>query len=85
VKVEAHEVPTPEFIFCPRCGSRMRMERVADPSALARLKERGFAAACEGTCPCGVAAVLAVRKMPSSPTFTLMFNIYRLEKGGGRG
>jgi hypothetical protein len=72
-------IPTPPSIFCPRCGASMRMERITDAQNQAKLEEAGYVAGARGMCPCGVTAVLAIKRMPENPTFTLMFNIYKLD------
>jgi hypothetical protein len=58
------------------------MERISDESGIANLKKRGFATGCEGMCSCGVYAVLGIKRMPENPSFTLMFNIYKLREVG---
>lgn len=73
------DVPTPRTIYCPRCGAPVRMEKVADTPTNAKLKESGYAAGARGNCGCGVTAILAIKRMPANPTFTLMFNIYKIE------
>lgn len=73
------EIPTPAAIFCPKCGELMKMERIRDAQTQAKLEEAGYVVGARGTCSCGVTAVLAIKKMPENPTFTLMFNIYKLE------
>jgi hypothetical protein len=57
----------------------MKMERITDAQTLVKLEEGGYAAGARGMCPCGVTAVLAIKRMPENPTFTLLFNIYRFE------
>jgi len=81
---EMSGIPIPNTIFCPRCGSSMRMERVHDAETQAKLEEAGYAEGCRGMCECGVVAVLGIKRMPENPTFTLMFNVYKL-KVKGRG
>lgn len=73
------KIPTPSAIFCPKCGELMKMERIEDAHTLAKLEEAGYIAGARGMCGCGVTAVLAIKKMPENPTFTLMFNIYKFE------
>lgn len=74
------EIPVPTTIHCPRCGNLIKMERIRDAQTLAKLEEAGYVAGARGMCDCGVVAVLAIKKLPESPTFTLMFNIYKIEK-----
>lgn len=75
------EIPTPSTIYCPKCGTSMKLEKVDDPKTQAKLQESGYVTGARGICPCGVTAVLAIKRMPENPTFTLMFNIYKFEKG----
>lgn len=58
----------------------MRIERVEDAQTQVKLEESGYVAGARGLCDCGVTAVLAIKPMPDNPTFTLMFNIYKLTK-----
>jgi len=73
------EIPTPPSIFCPKCGLSMKMERIEDARTQAKLEGSGYVVGARGMCPCGVTAVLAIKKMPENPTFTLMFNIYKFD------
>jgi hypothetical protein len=73
------EIPTPNTLFCPKCGELMKMERITDAQTLAKLEESGYAAGARGLCNCGVTAVLAIKRMPENPTFSLLFNIYKFE------
>jgi len=74
------KVPVPASIFCPRCGAVMPMERIRDAPTVAKLKESGYAAGARGRCGCGVFAILTIKRLPENPTFTLMFNIFRLRR-----
>lgn len=56
----------------------MQMERIEDAQTLAKLEDAGYATGARGSCECGVVAILAIKRMPENPTFTLMFNIYKL-------
>lgn len=73
------KIPTPPAIYCPKCGASLKMERIEDAKTVAKLEESGYVAGARGECPCGVTAVLAMKRMPENPTFTLMFNIYKLD------
>lgn len=73
------EIPVPHSIFCPKCGEPMKMERIQDAKTQAKLEEAGYVTGARGICSCGVVAILAIKKMPENPTFTLMFNIYKFE------
>ena len=57
----------------------MDMGQITDAQTLAKLQESGYATGARGICDCGVTSVLAIKKMPANPTFTLMFNIYKFE------
>jgi len=73
------EIPTPPAIFCPKCGKPLKMERITDVKTQAKLEESGYATSASGICLCGVTAILAIKRMPENPTFSLLFNIYKLE------
>lgn len=75
------KIPTPKAVFCPKCGEAMKLEKISDPQTQTEIIQKGFAVGARGMCECGVTAVLAIKKMPANPTFTLMFNIYKLEVG----
>ncbi|MBA7490876.1 hypothetical protein ES702_01419 [subsurface metagenome] len=72
-------IPTPKEIYCPKCGVPITLESIEDSKTRVKLEEAGYITGARGTCPCGVTAVLAMKKMPANPTFTLMFNIYKLD------
>ena len=78
------EIPTPQTIFCPRCGNVLSLERITEARTQVELESKGFVVGARGMCPCGVTAVLAMKRMPENPTFTLMFNIYKLELNNRR-
>ena len=72
-------IPTPDAIYCPKCGELMKMERIQDAPTQAKLEESGYVAGARGICQCGITAILAIKKMPENPTFTLMMNVYKFE------
>jgi hypothetical protein len=72
-------IKTPNAIFCPKCGQPLELLPIDDPKTMVKLQEAGYVAGARGDCECGVTAVLAMKKMPENPTFTVMFNIYKLE------
>lgn len=72
-------VVIPESIFCPRCGSVLKIETVEDEQTLETFRKSGYVAGARGMCKCGVAAVLCIKQMPEDPTFTLFLNIYKIE------
>jgi len=78
------EIKTPNAIYCPKCGQPIELAPINDPKTLSRLQEAGYACGARGDCECGVTVILAMKRMPENPTFTLMFNIYKLviKKGG---
>lgn len=71
--------PKEQKIFCPKCGSSITMTKVKDLRTRARLQDKGYMGGYEGSCQCGVQAILALKRMPDNPTFTLLWNIYKLE------
>jgi hypothetical protein len=73
------EIPIPNTVYCPKCGTLLNLEKIDDPKTVIKLQESGYAAGARGLCDCGVTAVLAIKKMPENPTFSLLFNIYKLE------
>lgn len=73
------QIPTPNALFCPKCGEILKLERIQDAKTLAKLEEAGYAVGARGMCPCGVTAVLAIKRMPENPTFSLLWNIYKFE------
>ena len=69
----------PPYIFCPKCGMKMPLQQDNSGEAIETLLGAGYQAMGKGRCPCGVWAVLCWKALPKSPTFTLLFDIY---KGG---
>jgi len=57
----------------------MKMKVVEDAKTVLKLKEANYVSGARGMCDCGVVAILCVKALPENPTFTLMFNIYKLE------
>jgi hypothetical protein len=72
-------IKTPNAIYCPKCGQPLELTPIEDPKTMAKLQEAGYVAGARGDCDCGVTAVLAMKKMPENPTFTLLWNIYKFE------
>jgi hypothetical protein len=70
----------PQYIFCPKCGSQIELIEDNSPETMAKLKEQGYAAMGVGVCECGVVAVLCWQPLPASPTFSLFFDIFPVEK-----
>lgn len=66
----------PQYIYCPRCGSRIEMQFDDSPEALEALRKQGYTAMAKGICGCGVVVVLCYQPLPASPTFSLFFDIY---------
>lgn len=56
----------------------MKLDPIDDAQTQAKIQASGYAVGARGMCPCGVTAVLAIKKMPENPTFSLLFNIYKL-------
>ncbi|MBU1173033.1 MAG: hypothetical protein KKD44_26015 [Proteobacteria bacterium] len=71
--------PKQQEIFCPKCGSSITMTKIKDLRTRAQLQGKGYILGYEGGCECGVKAIFALKKMPENPTFTLFWNIYKLE------
>ena len=68
----------PPFIYCPRCGNKILLQKL-EGKELQEIKKKGYIGGARGLCNCGVLAVLVIQEMPKSPTYTLMFNIYKLK------
>jgi len=71
-------LPDKQQVYCPKCGSSITMRKVKDLRTRAGLQDKGYMGGYEGDCQCGVQAILAMKKMPENPSFTLMFNIVKL-------
>lgn len=69
----------PSWIYCPKCGERLKLEEITDTQTLEFLKTQGYEAGARGICDCGVVAVLCYQPLPASPTFSLFFDVYVLE------
>ena len=74
----------PRQIFCPRCGEKVTLKPITEPLDITRLHKKGYIAGANGICKCGAVFALVVQPMPKSPTFTLMFDIYKIEKEKGK-
>lgn len=72
-------VPDEQMVYCPKCGKELVLTKIEKGKTHLKLEDAGYVGGLAGNCPCGVTAVLAMKKMPENPTFTLMFNIYKLE------
>jgi len=66
----------PAYIYCPKCGGRMRFIQ-ATPEEKKAIVKNGYVNGARYVCSCGVVALLLVKPLPESPTFTLMFDIYK--------
>lgn len=73
------EIHPPNAIYCPKCGQLLELKEIDDPKTKVKLLESGYMVGARGDCECGVSTVLAMKKMPENPTFTLMFNIFKLD------
>jgi len=58
----------------------VKLEEVRDPLERETLSRAGYSQGARGQCPCGVVAVFCVKPLPESPTFTLLFNVYKVEE-----
>jgi hypothetical protein len=56
------------------------MVQVEDPETTVEVKKQGYTAMARGMCQCGVVCVLCYQPLPASPTFSLYFDIYALNK-----
>lgn len=77
--MNAKEIPAPPTVYCPKCGQLLQLEEIEDAKTVLKLEDAGYAKGARGDCECGVSVVLAIKRMPANPTFTLMFNIYKLD------
>lgn len=73
------QIPTPDKIYCPKCGEPLMLERISDATTMVKLEQSGYIVGARGQCSCGVVAVLAIKAMPNNPTFSLLFNLYELK------
>lgn len=67
----------PLEIFCPKCGAKLKVEEVKDPMEKQNYIDHGFDQGGKGGCKCGVVFNLGVKAVPKSPTFTIMFDVYK--------
>jgi len=74
------KVGIPPFIHCPKCGSRLNLDEDRSKETSEVLERQGYKALGRGICTCGVVAVLCMQELPASPTFTLMFDLYKVEQ-----
>ena len=72
-------IKTPNAIFCPKCGQPLELSPIDDPKTMVKLQESGYVMGARGNCDCGITAILAMKEMPANPTFTLMFNVFKIE------
>ena len=70
----------PKQIFCSRCEETVTLKAITEPLDITKLHEKGYIAGANGICKCGAVFALVIQPMPKSPTFTLMFDIYKIEK-----
>jgi len=69
----------PPYLYCPRCGNKVMLTPLKGDE-LEKIREQGYIAGAKGVCRCGVVMVLCVQEPPKSPTFSLFFDVYRIEK-----
>jgi hypothetical protein len=69
----------PPYIYCVRCGSKVKLIEDTSPETLKTLREQGYTAMARGICECGVVYVLCYQPLPASPTFSLFFDVYPAE------
>lgn len=66
----------PSALFCPRCNQSMPITRLNEKDFEAMILKQGFDEGGRGICRCGIVAVLCIKNIPKSPTFSLFFDIY---------
>lgn len=69
----------PPTIYCPKCGKTIRKTEVDDDTKKKAI-EQGYSEVASYICKCGLAALLCTRPLPASPTFELLFNVYKVEE-----
>ena len=67
----------PPTVFCPKCGKEVGLSEMRDPQEVMRVIETGYSQGAIGDCECGVSMMLLTKKLPESPTFTVLFNVYQ--------
>jgi len=70
----------PPYIHCPKCSGQLKLEEIRDPLEKEHFSKAGYSQGARGKCPCGVVAVFCVKPLPENPTFTLLFNVYKVEE-----
>jgi len=75
----------PATIFCPKCGKPVILGEMKTPDDVLKLLEAGYSQGARGQCPCGVILFFLAKKMPEEPTFTIQFNVYKVEVTPGKG
>lgn len=69
----------PQSIFCPKCGQKVEKAEIVEDSMVAEILAQGYNDGARFICPCGVIAILLNQELPRSPTFSLLFDIVKVE------
>lgn len=69
----------PQSIYCPKCGQKVVRTEIAEVSVVANIITQGYSEACRFICPCGIIAICLKQELPKSPTFSLLFDIVKVE------
>ena len=69
----------PASIFCPKCGNPIALAELKDPETVMKLFEAGCSQGAKGDCPCGLRLLLLTKPLPAEPTFTILFDVYKVE------
>jgi len=66
----------PPFIYCPKCGDRIKLKRFSGEE-LERIKKDGYDDGGRGFCRCGVVLVICHLPMPQSPSYSIFLDVYQ--------
>ncbi|MEM2607370.1 MAG: hypothetical protein QXH97_00345 [Candidatus Bathyarchaeia archaeon] len=71
---EAREY-VPPFIYCPKCGGRVKLKALTDEE-ISNIRKEGYDDAKKGACRCGVVLVICHLPIPQSPSYSMFFDLY---------
>jgi len=63
----------PPSIYCPKCGKTIEVKE----AQLQVIKKQLYTIGGTISCPCGVTGLILGKKLPESPTWTIVFDIYK--------
>lgn len=69
----------PATIFCPKCGKEVRLAEMLSPADTVKLLEAEYSQGARGSCACGIKLVFLAKPLPAEPTFTILFDLYKVE------